>query len=69
MATRLEKALKRELEIDGKPYTITISPDGVKVVEKGKRNGQELSWRAIVSGDAKLAEDLTLSVDAARDAR
>jgi hypothetical protein len=69
MATRLEKALKRELEIDGKPYTITISPDGVKVVEKGKRNGQELSWRTIVSGDAKLAEDLTLSVGAARDAR
>jgi hypothetical protein len=69
VATRLEKALKRELEIDGKPYTVTISPDGVKVVEKGKRNGQELSWRSIVSGDAKLAEDLTLSVDAVRDTR
>ena len=69
MATKLEKALKRELDIDGKPYTITISPEGVKVVEKGKRNGQELSWRSIVSGDAKLAEDLTLSVDAMRDAR
>ena len=69
MATKLEKALKRELDIDGKPYTITISPEGVKVVEKGKRNGQELSWRSIVSGDAKLAEDLTLSVDAMRDPR
>ena len=69
MATRLEKAIKRELDIDGKPYTITISPEGVKVVEKGKRNGQELSWRSIVSGDAKLAEDLTLSVDAMSDAR
>ena len=69
MATRLEKALKRELDIDGKPYTITISPDGVKVVEKGRRNGQELSWRSIVSGDAKLAEDLTLSVDAMQDPR
>lgn len=69
MATKLEKALKRELDIDGKPYTITISPEGVKVVEKGKRNGQELSWRSIVSGDAKLAEDLTLSVDAMRDTR
>ena len=30
MATKLEKALKRELDIDGKPYTITISPEGVK---------------------------------------
>ena len=69
MATKLEKALKRELDIDGKPYTITISPEGVNVVEKGKRNGQELSWRSIVSGDAKLAEELTLSVDAMRDTR
>ena len=69
MATKLEKALKRELDIDGKPYTITISPEGVKVVEKGKRIGQELSWRSIVSGDAKLAEELTLSVDAMRDTR
>lgn len=69
MATRLEKALKRELDIDGKPYTITISPDGVKVVEKGRRNGQEMSWRSIVSGDAKLAEDLTLSVDAMQEPR
>lgn len=69
MATKLEKTLKRELDIDGKPYTITISPEGVKVVEKGKRNGQELSWRSIVSGDAKLAEDLTISLDATRDPR
>jgi hypothetical protein len=69
VATKLEKTLKRELDIDGKPYTITISPEGVKVVEKGKRNGQELSWRSIVSGDAKLAEDLTISLDATRDPR
>ena len=69
MATKLEKTLKRELDIDGKPYTITISPEGVKVVEKGKRNGQELSWRSIVSGDAKLAEDLTISLAATRDPR
>ena len=69
MATRLEKSLKRELDIDGKPYTITISPDGVKVVEKGRRNGHELSWRAIVSGDARLAEDLSLSIGATQGER
>ena len=64
MATKLDKAIKRELELDGKLFTVTISPDGVKVVEKGKRKGQEISWRSIVSGDATLAESLKISVDA-----
>lgn len=68
MATPLTKPLKRELEIDGKLYTVTIAPDGVKVVEKGKRRGQELSWQSIVSGDAALTQDLRISLDALRPA-
>lgn len=66
MATPLTKPLKRELEVEGKLYTITISPDGVKVVEKGKRRGQELSWPSIISGDAALTRDLRISLDALR---
>jgi hypothetical protein len=64
MATKLEKSIKRELEHQGKLYTITIAPEGVKVVEKGKRNGRELSWGSIISGDATLNENLRISVDA-----
>jgi len=64
MATKLEKTIKRELELDGRLYTIQVGPDGLKVTEKGKRKGQELSWRSIISGDASLAEDLNVSVDA-----
>jgi hypothetical protein len=67
MTTRLDKPLKREIEVRGTAYTVTISPEGVKVVEKGKRLGQELSWERIISGDAKLAEDLKISLDAYRD--
>ena len=63
MATRLDKPIKRELEIDGRTYMVTVSPEGVKVVEKGKRKGQELSWTAIVSGDAALAAELRASLD------
>ncbi len=66
MATKLDKAIKRELTHGDKTYTITIAPDGLKVVEKGKRNGRELSWSSIISGDASLAEDLKISVDAMR---
>jgi hypothetical protein len=64
MATRLDKPIKRELEIDGRTYMVTVSPEGVKVVEKGKRKGQELSWVAFVSGDAALAAGLQASLDA-----
>jgi hypothetical protein len=34
------------------------------VTEKGKRKGREISWRAIISGDAQLAEELKMSLDA-----
>ena len=64
MATKLDRAIKRELEIDGTTYMVTISPDGVKVVEKGKRKGQSLSWTALISGDAALAAELRASVEA-----
>lgn len=66
MTTRLDKPLKREIELHGKLYTVTISPEGVKVVEKGRRNGPELSWDAIVRGDASLTQDLKVSLDAYR---
>jgi hypothetical protein len=66
MATKLDKSIKRELEHNGKLYTITIAPDGVKVVEKGKRNGPQVSWSSIISGDTALNEDLKISVDASR---
>ena len=64
MAVKLEKTIKRELEMDGRSYTVAISPEGVKVTEKGKRKGREISWRAIISGDAQLAEELKTSLDA-----
>jgi hypothetical protein len=64
MATRLDKPIKREVEIDGRTYMITVSPTGVRVVEKGKRKGQELSWTALVSGDAAIAAELRASLHA-----
>jgi hypothetical protein len=62
MATKLEKSLKRELEIDGQAYMLTIAPDGLKLVEKGRRKGLELAWKDFVSGDAALAAALNASV-------
>jgi hypothetical protein len=64
MTAKLDKTIKRELEFDGKTYTIAIGPDGVKVTEKGRRNGPEMSWRSIISGEATLASELNRSIDA-----
>ena len=66
MTTKLDKPIKRELDHDGVLYTVTISRDGIRVVEKGKRKGHDVSWATIISGDAELNEALRISVDATR---
>jgi hypothetical protein len=62
MATKLEKTLKREIDIDGKAYMVAISPEGVKVTQKGFRRGPELTWRSIISGEAEMSQQLKSSV-------
>lgn len=64
MATRLTKPLKREITVGERNYTVTLTPEGIKAVEKGHRKGYELTWEAIVTGEASLAQDLRISVDA-----
>ena len=66
MTTKLDKPIKRELEHGGALYTVTISPDGIRVVEKGKRKGRDVTWATIISGDAELNEALRISVDTTR---
>lgn len=65
MTTKLDKPLRRELEIDERLYTLTIDRDGLRLVEKGRRNGQALQWRDLVTGDAALAAGLAASLQAA----
>ena len=61
--TKLEKALRREVSVGDKAYTLTIDPDGLKLVEKGHRKGVEVSWKDLVSGDAGMAAALQASVN------
>jgi len=55
MTTKLERPLKREIVVDEKPYTLTIDANGLKLVEKGRRNGHEVSWKQILSTAAPVA--------------
>ena len=64
--TKLEGTLKREIEIDGKPWVLTLSPEGLKLTEKGHRKGQELKWKDLVTGEAALATALNASLSEAR---
>lgn len=60
--TPLDKPLRREVLVEGQPYTLTLDPDGLKLVAKGKRKGLELRWADLVNGDAALAAALQASV-------
>jgi hypothetical protein len=63
MATKLDKQLKREIDVDGKPYMLAITPEGLKLTEKGKRKGQELSWKNLLAGQAAQATVLTATAE------
>jgi len=62
MTTKLNNAFKRELDIKGEKFTLTVSPEGFKLVQKGKRKGVEIAWKDLVSGDAAMAVALNASV-------
>jgi hypothetical protein len=62
MTTPLDKSLRREIQVEDRAYTLTIDANGLKLVEKGRRNGVELAWRDLVNGDAALAMALQASV-------
>ena len=64
MTTKLTQALRRQVLVDKQPYTLVVSPDGLKLAEKGHRKGFELKWKDLVSGDAALAAALSASVAA-----
>lgn len=60
--TRLEKPLKREIQIGDDLYVVTLSPEDLKLTRKGHRNGTVLKWGDLISGDAALAVALNASV-------
>ena len=64
MTTKLQQPFRRELDLNGEKYTLTVSPEGFKLVVKGKRKGIELTWASIVGGDAALATALNATLGA-----
>ena len=63
MATKLDKAPRREIEVGDKAYTLVIDPQGLKLTEKGHRKGTELSWNDLLGGSAAPAASWTPSAN------
>jgi hypothetical protein len=64
MTAKLDSLIKRELTLGQETYTVSMSPEGVKIALKGKRKGREISWETLLSGDAELNQQLKMSLDA-----
>jgi hypothetical protein len=62
--TKLEAPLKRQIDIAGEAYTLTITPQGMTLAIKGRRKGLDLQWASLVSGEAALATALNASLTA-----
>ena len=63
MTTVLDKELKRLITIDKVDYTVVLSPEGLRLVRKGKRKAEvELRWSDLLSGEAALAVALNASL-------
>jgi hypothetical protein len=60
--TPLDKSLKRALKINGHDYVVTLTPDALKITQKGHRLGIELKWADLVSGQSALAVALNASI-------
>jgi hypothetical protein len=65
--TPLDKSLKRALKINGHDYVITLTPDALKITQKGHRLGVELKWADLVSGQSALAVALNASIGKLQD--
>jgi hypothetical protein len=65
--TPLDKSLKRALKINGHDYVVTLTPDALKITQKGHRLGVELKWADLVSGQSALAVALNASIGKFQD--
>jgi hypothetical protein len=48
MSTKLEKPIRREIEIDGEQFTLVVAPDGLRLTKKRFRSGLAVSWKALL---------------------
>ena len=45
---KLEKNIRRELEIGGNSYIVWVGPEGLLFKQKRKRTGKKLNWEELL---------------------
>jgi hypothetical protein len=53
--TPLDKPLKRQIDVDGQAFTVTLDATGIKITKKAHRNGMEVRWADLIKNDPTLA--------------
>ena len=48
MTTPLTKPVTRELLLDGEPFKVTISTEGIRIRPKGRRKGSMVTWETVL---------------------
>ena len=80
MTTVLDRSLAREVLLEGQPFKIVLSPSGIRISEKGRRKGTEVTWDTVLAlGQTPIPANKTASpgtdlpvaiaVDVAREVR
>ena len=54
MTLKLTTPLRREIDIDGEPFTVVISAEGIRLTRKRFRSGRALSWRDSIGTEEGL---------------
>ena len=57
--TPLDKPLKRQIDIQGQPFTVILDATGIKITKKAHRNGIEVHWADLIRNDPSMAAELT----------
>ena len=55
--TPQDKPLKRQIDIEGHSFTVTLDGTGIKITKKAHRNGFEVSWAELIRNDPSMAEE------------
>ena len=63
MTTKLDRDLKREIEVGGQAYTVTMTREGLKLTLKGHRKGREWAWKDLVGSDGNLTPAVNASLE------
>jgi hypothetical protein len=63
VSVKADVQVRVDIKIHGKPYFLTVTRGGFKLVPKGKRKGIEMPWSVFVEDDdAVLYSELQASI-------